>query len=853
MGKRERLAEELGGNLSKDAYRDIFAEEIQFAERSPVPEDYVADNPAWDAEQVAGRGLRLLEARHRLGKALSDKERRRAEKVLDEEAEYAMVYGDGHRGYLNACFLALAGCRLSHLKNSPQWRLAGQIKILSVFLYQRSSMEQTELGVFLSLVGEITDEIKRRRLAVVPELAALSERLRGSGVPEGLTYSIDVTSRISMPDFIDEIRNISDREVRSLGFDKILRVAVTDEEFLAGLNLELPGLEKVKQCVAKGDIPAAREAYIDYVTSGKDWEFIRKFYEDELRKADIAEADEICRNVLTLRAHTHIKHDFGEDVNWSACLLDDFETNVGMNHHQALQTLAGAYFRTGEEKYAEHLARHFLSWRRQSPAPHYIRRVLQWRLLEVGSRPTFAWPKILSTLSTSESFKKEVLFAVCKSYLEAGRFLVATLTGRYGNHMQVETCGLAVCGLLFPEFIESQRFCEVAFRRLSWSSKANFFPDGFQRECSTHYHLFPVAAMANVFVAAKAMKARMPKVVAECLRKAGDVLIYMCKPDFTLPHLGDCEPAEFSFHIGWAGRLSNLFNEPTLEYIGSRGSRGKAPPETSFAFPHAGYYVMRDKWTEDGQYLVFDAGCFGSGHQHDDKLSFELHAYGRTLIIDPGIYQYRLDEFEPYFRGTIGHNSVLIDGKGQHRRLTLPRTGQKRIVEPTPDPDTRWIRSESFDYCEGWYRNGYARRTLPPFNEMPGMRESDLATLERNLQHRRRFFYVKGEYYILHDEVHGSGDKCRRLERVFHLGPIVERWEKGAIKAGKYRIISGNGIVTDDPGQANIAILPLEAENCQLQVYCSQTKPVVRGFVALYGKVPCHDISYSISKKLPAA
>ena len=48
------------------------------------------------------------------------------------------------------------------------------------------------------------------------------------------------------------------------------------------------------------------------------------------------------------------------------------------------------------------------------------------------------------------------------------------------------------------------------------------------------------------------------------------------------------------------------------------------PTETSHAFPYSGHYVMRSGWDKDATYLLFDAGPFGAGHQHEDKLHFVL-------------------------------------------------------------------------------------------------------------------------------------------------------------------------------------------------------------------------------------
>ncbi|MEZ4764024.1 MAG: heparinase II/III family protein [Calditrichia bacterium] len=53
---------------------------------------------------------------------------------------------------------------------------------------------------------------------------------------------------------------------------------------------------------------------------------------------------------------------------------------------------------------------------------------------------------------------------------------------------------------------------------------------------------------------------------------------------------------------------------------------------------------MRSGWGErksftDERYLMFDCGPLGEGnHGHIDFLSFEMAAFGRSLIVDPGRY-----------------------------------------------------------------------------------------------------------------------------------------------------------------------------------------------------------------------
>ena len=59
----------------------------------------------------------------------------------------------------------------------------------------------------------------------------------------------------------------------------------------------------------------------------------------------------------------------------------------------------------------------------------------------------------------------------------------------------------------------------------------------------------------------------------------------------------------------------------------------------SQGFPDGGYYVMRDGWNAQSNYLLFDCGPHGTdncGHAHADALAIEVAANGQPLLIDPG-------------------------------------------------------------------------------------------------------------------------------------------------------------------------------------------------------------------------
>ena len=49
-------------------------------------------------------------------------------------------------------------------------------------------------------------------------------------------------------------------------------------------------------------------------------------------------------------------------------------------------------------------------------------------------------------------------------------------------------------------------------------------------------------------------------------------------------------------------------------------------------------------------------------------LSFDLYAHGLPFIVDPGITSYFPNAWTSFYRTTVAHNTVLVDGCGQNRR-----------------------------------------------------------------------------------------------------------------------------------------------------------------------------------------
>jgi len=101
----------------------------------------------------------------------------------------------------------------------------------------------------------------------------------------------------------------------------------TEQQFFAALDLKRPDMRAVARHVAAGDWRSARDAYVEALAERfsrkRGWPDLNYF-----KTADVAEADDICRNVFVIYAHMFLRHDFGERVDWAKIIDNDAESRV---------------------------------------------------------------------------------------------------------------------------------------------------------------------------------------------------------------------------------------------------------------------------------------------------------------------------------------------------------------------------------------------------------------------------------------------------------------------------------------------------------------------------------------------
>jgi len=168
----------------------------------------------------------------------------------------------------------------------------------------------------------------------------------------------------------------------------------------------------------------------------------------------------------------------------------------------------------------------------------------------------------------------------------------------------------------------------------------------------------------------------------------------------------------------------------------------------SKVFPRIGWAALRSGWGARDHALAFTSSPSQRDHNHYDQNHFVLNVAGEWLLTDPGYQDYRPGPRHEFTNGTIGHNGLLVNGKGQSKR------GGGRLTAWSVSPGFAFAAGEASDAYEGALRGW-----------------------------RRTIVHVSDSYYVIFDDIRLYRDEDT-AELLFHTTGAFEqdgrRLEKGA-------------------------------------------------------------------------
>lgn len=199
--------------------------------------------------------------------------------------------------------------------------------------------------------------------------------------------------------------------------------------------------------------------------------------------------------------------------------------------------------------------------------------------------------------------------------------------------------------------------------------------DGFWFENSWGYHFYTLSGLVHHAEAAR--RCGMDLWSHPALRRMIVAPLRFRMPNGSLPRTGDAkdvdalpsEPAVCGFAATGDGKLraalpkTHSWNSIAL---GVKPVRTSKPPSHSDLMLTSGYAILRSPSTQCATSLCFAPD--GGFHTHMDKLSFVYFSQGVELGIDPGMARsqaYRLPVHSEWFRASIAHNTVMVDGADQ--------------------------------------------------------------------------------------------------------------------------------------------------------------------------------------------
>ena len=585
--------------------------------------------------------------------------------------------------------------------------------------------------------------------------------------------------------------------ISDLKLTSIPSPGISDARLFDMLDLGRPGLEKVGEAMESDNLVLAKQELADYFRHRQkpvwkfDWQ-ARPKHDSRPEGVNTTDADRFLKREMFSQ---HLWHQFGDQIDWNLNPIDYREWPWQLNRHHAWVALGRAYWDTGEEKYAREFVYQMTDWVTRCPVPRMTsgNASYTWRTIEAGIRAGQTLPEAYYRFITSPSFADDAIILMVKSLAEHARHLMRWPTT--GNWLTMESNGLMTTGVLFPEFKESAEWRKTATDRLYAELDKQVYPDGAQIELSTGYHQVSLDNFLMAYQIARLNDIPMPGEYITKLEKMWEYDLKASMPDGTLPGLNDASRIDIKPSLV---RAFKYFPErKDFQWLATGGKEGEKPQVGSVALPFSGHLVMRSGWDPNDLYLLFDAGPFGYGHQHEDALSVVLYAYGKYLVVDAGSYPYDSSQWRKYVVSTRAHNTIMVDDLEQHRR---GKSNRADYVLSKPMPN-KWASGQSADYAVGAYTDGYGPDYL-------------------NVTHTRHIFFVKPEYWIIVDFLNPSDAQPHKYESMFHVDAEALAVEDKT-----------NRIDTADK-DSNLAIIPLDLS---AKVVSGQEQPIVQGWIIQSG------------------
>lgn len=568
------------------------------------------------------------------------------------------------------------------------------------------------------------------------------------------------------------------------------------------LDLDYAGLEEVKSAHERGDMEQTLTHLLAYYKNKEIPAQLKKILPPPSEKTEPA-AERLLTNTFRVQevdGTVPYKADGHRDWYYRGPNGDP-EWAWLSNRHPQLETLRNSYLRTGNVKYLQYIDLFLKDFILVShPYPAKRSGDMIWRGLEISFRAK-VWPRIFYNFRDSEYLSPATRLLMLSNLAHHAHYNRNFHAG--GNWLTMEISGLAAVAVYFPEYKQSAEWRDYAVKTMTASMKKQVYPDGVQYELTSHYHTVALKNFLQLKSTFNDAGIAMPAEYDDIVIKMADYTAKTMRPD------GACilnNDSDRSDDRPFVLKCAKQFKRPDWTYLATNGKKGTRPASgPSVFYPWAGQLISKSDYSKDAHWSFFDVGPWGHAHEHSDKLHLSIAAYGRDLLVDSGRFAYSgklYRRFRSYAIGSLSHNTVSIDGKGQQR-------DQPTVDKPLDA--SHWRITAEYDY---------AAHAMDRF-----------AGLQGKAKHTRAVLYVRGAFWVVVDRI--TTDQPRSIETLWHWHPACS-------------VAVDNNIVKTTNERGNLAVIPVSDKPFSIKNIKGQENPVQGWYSEVYNRyVPNTTTSYA--------
>ena len=510
------------------------------------------------------------------------------------------------------------------------------------------------------------------------------------------------------------------------------------------LNLDFPGLERVKELYGLGDLYNATVELIKYYRGRQIINPDLNMLEVNPTTQQISLADQATKegeyrfkiakftDPSTGKYYSFL-NPTTKALDWTIVpseLVGDNEFAYQLHRHQWMATQAMVYHATKEEKYVQAWIEIYFDWLKNFPCPEGKTSDKIWSGLQPCSRID-AQLDIFPYYIHSENFTPAVL----------SEFLVAFqvhMDNILNNFYYIEESNIRIsqelvvflAGIMMPEFKDAGQWYELGKTAVVSQVDKQFRPDGGHIELTFGYH---IGVIDDFYVAYKTaymngLFSDFPSNYLDGLRKAAGFVADVMYPNYSLEVINDTFADSYTKKILMSNlsKYSEIFpDDAKIKWLATDGALGTKPNSTLITYPESGYYIMRNGWTPESTMLIHKNSTADTkwAHNHADNGHISLYVNGRRFLPDAGSYSYSQGEGGDdtgylAVRKTSAHNTLTKDGVDKVEK----RAG--KLLTSVTLPEFELVVTENEAYSD--------------------------------LTHRRAIFFVDRKFYVVVDEAYGS-------------------------------------------------------------------------------------------------